>query len=85
MLDKEDNEFVRRKSIATFNDLSSEIILCILKYLSVPDRYRSFFEYDTRLNQLVKQRTSYSRKALDADILRIHLIYIGGSLGMYMN
>ena len=75
MLDQEDNEFVRRKSIATFNDLSSEIILCILKYLSVPDRYRSFFEYDTRLNQLVKQRTSYSRKALDADILRFSTLH----------
>ena len=63
------------KSITTLNDLSSELILCIFEYLSVADRYKSFFNCDTRLSQLVKRWTWYSRKGLDADILRFSILH----------
>jgi hypothetical protein len=74
MIDQ-DNGFISRKSITTFNDLSPELILSIFDYLSVADRYKSFFNYDTRLSQLVKRWASYSRKGLDADILRFSTLH----------
>ena len=85
---KQDNEFGFRKSITTFNDLSLELILCIFEYLSAADRYKLFFHYNTRLSQLVKRWTFYSRKGLDADVIRfstLHswykiLLYDGGKI-----
>ncbi|CAF3641137.1 unnamed protein product [Rotaria sp. Silwood1] len=67
-MSKEVNELSGEKSITTFNDLPSELILGIFEYLSVIDRYQSFYEYDTRLRQLVKRWTSYSKTALNLDI-----------------
>ncbi|CAF3881839.1 unnamed protein product [Rotaria sp. Silwood1] len=71
----QDTKLVMTQSITTFNDLSSELILCIFEYLSVADRYKSFFNYDTRLRQLVKRWTSYNRKELDADISRFSTLH----------
>lgn len=63
------------KTVTTFNDLSSELILCIFEYLSVADRYKAFFDCNTCLRQHVKRWTSYSRKELDADILRFSTLH----------
>ncbi|CAF3202670.1 unnamed protein product [Rotaria sp. Silwood2] len=71
----QDQEAIKTKSISTFNNLSSELILNIFEYLSVADRYKSFFDYDIRLRQLVKRWTSYSRKELDIDIVRFSTLH----------
>jgi hypothetical protein len=73
-------------TITRLDDLSSELILCIFDFLSPADRYKSFFEYDYRLRVLVKKRTEFSRKKLNADILRFstlhswykHLSFVNG-------
>jgi hypothetical protein len=61
--------------ITRFDDLSPEVILCILDFLSTADRYKSFFDYDYRLHVLVKKRTEFSRKDLNADILRFSTLH----------
>ena len=72
---KENRELLEIKLITTLDDLPSELILFIFKYLSVTERYESFFDYDTRFRQLVKRWTSYSREALDADIQRFSTLH----------
>ncbi|CAF2507677.1 unnamed protein product [Rotaria sp. Silwood2] len=62
-------------TITRFDDLSPELILCIFDYLSSFDRYNSFFNYDYRLHELVKKRTEFSRKELNADILRFSTLH----------
>jgi hypothetical protein len=61
--------------ITRFDDLSPEVILCILDFLSTADRYKSFFDYDYRLHVLVKKRTEFSRKDLNGDILRFSTLH----------
>ncbi|CAF3356741.1 unnamed protein product [Rotaria socialis] len=68
---EETSELLETKSITTFDDLPPELILYIFEYLSMTDRYKSFFDYDTRLRQLVKRWTTYSREALNADIKKL--------------
>ncbi|CAF2135856.1 unnamed protein product [Rotaria magnacalcarata] len=72
---KETSKLLEAKSITTFDDLSPELILCIFEYLPMTDRYKSFFDYDTRLRQLVKRWTTYSREALNADIKKLSTDY----------
>jgi hypothetical protein len=62
-------------TITRFDDLSPELILCIFDFLSSADRYKSFFDYDDRLRVLVKKRTEFSRKELNADILRFSTLH----------
>jgi hypothetical protein len=62
-------------TITCFDDLSPEVILCIFDYLSPADRYESFFECNSRLRVLVKQRTEFSRKKLEGDILRFSTLH----------
>ncbi len=61
--------------ITRFDDLSAEVILCVLDFLSTADRYKSFFDYNDRLRALVKKRTEFSRKDLNADILRFSTLH----------
>lgn len=63
------------KTITKFDDLSPELILCILEYLSIADQYKAFFNCNTRLRQHIRQWISYSRKELDADILRFSTLH----------
>ncbi|CAF3863469.1 unnamed protein product [Rotaria sp. Silwood1] len=63
------------KSITTFEDLSSEVIIYILDFLSPADRYNAFFDCNSRLRSLVKRWTQYSRKGLEADILRFSTLH----------
>ncbi|CAF4088425.1 unnamed protein product [Rotaria sp. Silwood2] len=72
---KQGNEPIETKLITVFDDLSSELMLCIFEYLSAVDRYKSFFGCNTRLSQLVKRWTLYSRKQLDADIERFSTLH----------
>jgi hypothetical protein len=62
-------------AVTRFDDLSPELVLCIFDFLSPADRYKSFFEYDYRLRVLVKKRTEFSRKKLNADILRFSTLH----------
>ena len=62
-------------NITTFEQLSPEIILSILDFLSPADRYDAFFDSNFRLRSLVKRWTRYSRKALDADISRFSTLH----------
>ena len=61
--------------ITTFEQLSSEVILSILDFLSPVERYDVFFDSNSRLRSLVKRWTQYSRKALDADISRFSTLH----------
>jgi hypothetical protein len=63
------------KNITTFEQLSTEIILCIFDFLSPVDRYDAFFDSNYRLRSLVKKWTQYSRKELDADINRFSTLH----------
>jgi len=62
-------------TVTRFDDLSPELILCIFDFLSTADRYKSFFDYDYRSRVLVKKHTGFSRKGLDADILRFSTLH----------
>ena len=62
-------------NVTTFEQLSPEIILSILDFLSPVDRYNAFFDSNSRLRSLVKRWTRYSRKALDADISRFSTLH----------
>ncbi|CAF4122799.1 unnamed protein product [Rotaria sordida] len=62
-------------TITRFDDLSPELILCIFDYLSPYDRYNSFFNCNYRLHELVKKRTEFNRKELNADILRFSTLH----------
>lgn len=62
-------------TITCFDDLSSELILCVFDYLSVADRFKSFFDCNSCLRTLVKRHTKFSREELDADILRFSTLH----------
>jgi hypothetical protein len=62
-------------SVTCFDDLSPELILWIFDFLSPADRYKSFFDINSRLRSLVKKYTKLSRKGLDADILRYSTLH----------
>jgi hypothetical protein len=54
--------------VIRFDDLPSEIVLCIFDFLSVADRYKAFFDLNLGLRLLVKRWTEYSRTELSSDI-----------------
>ena len=58
-----------------FDDLSSEVILCVFDYLSVADRYNAFFDFNRRIRSLVKKWTNFSRRDLLADIRRFSTLH----------
>ena len=62
-------------NISLFDNLADDIVLGIFEYLTPIERYNAFFDYNSRLRSLVKQRTEYSRNALDADILRFSTLH----------
>lgn len=62
-------------NITCFDDLSPELILCIFDYLPAADRFKGFFDCNSRLRTLVKKHTEFSRQELDADILRFSTLH----------
>ena len=61
--------------ITCFESLPTEVIIEIFGYLSVADRYKSFFDCNIRLRLITKQRTEFSRKNLNRDILRFSTLH----------
>lgn len=59
---------VKLNMVSRFDDLPSEIIICIFDYLSCYDRYKSLFGCNIRLNRLIKRWTSFDPKILDVEI-----------------
>lgn len=56
--------------MTNFDDLPNEIIIHILKYLSVAHQYESFFNLNRRFRTIIKRWMSYSRVELQRDFIR---------------
>ncbi|CAF1558109.1 unnamed protein product [Didymodactylos carnosus] len=55
----------------TFDDLATELLLCICDYLPLADQYYAFFDYNNRLRLLIKHWTViFIKKTLRDDLYR---------------